>query len=158
ELSKLAGEAKKDEGGWAYNLRLARDRFNAYRDAEKELRTGRLDNVQNGKLAVDLSCDAAYLRTQSQVSATAQRWLGRRTCLEVGGVGIDEASEGDMKTVTVKAMSPAYFRILERHPEAKKVFSVGNHLVWVTPSRTALIVDMSSGAESMADTAIDALF
>ncbi|MFO0968848.1 MAG: VIT domain-containing protein [Gemmataceae bacterium] len=158
ELGKIAGEAKKDEGGWAYNLKMARDRFNAYRDAEKELRTGRLDNVQNGKLAVDLSCDAANLRSQSQVSATAQRWLGTRNCLEVGGVWIDEAYEGDMKTVTVKAMSPAYFRILERHPDARKAFSVGNHLVWVTPSRTALIVDMSSGLETMEDTAIEALF
>ena len=62
-----------------------------------------------------------------------------------------------MKTVTVKAMSPAY-----PHPRAtsggQAPFSAGNHLVWVTPSRTALIVDMSSGVESMEDAAIDTLF
>src|SRR5262249_3370271 len=101
---------------------------------------------------------AANLRCQTQVTASAQRWLGTRNSLEVGGVWIDEAFEADMKTVAVKAMSGAYFRIIDRHPEAKKALAAGNHLVWVTPSRTALIIDTTTGAETLSDAAIDALF
>jgi len=163
ELSKLTDDEAKGEGkeklsAYYQNLYQARDRFNAYKDAEKELRGGRLDRVQNGKLAVELSCDAQVLRTQNRVTQTAQRWLGNRNALEVGGVWIDEAYQADMKTVTVKAMSNAYFRILELQPEAKKVLSMGNHLVWVTPSRTALIIDASNGVDEMNDAAIRELF
>jgi Ca-activated chloride channel family protein len=38
------------------------------------------------------------------------------------------------------------------------VFQLGNHLVWVTPSGTALVIDTSTGEEKMADSDIDRLF
>lgn len=163
ELSKLTDDTLKDgkdKASTAYfmNLFQARDRFNAYKNAEKELREGRLDNVQNGKLAVDLSCEAQVLRNQDRLGLSAQRWLGTRNALEVGGVWIDEAYESDMKTVTVKAMSKAYFKILDAYPDAKKALSVGNHLVWVTPSRTALIIDTTTGVEDLPQSDINALF
>jgi Ca-activated chloride channel family protein len=63
-----------------------------------------------------------------------------------------------MKTVTVKAQSPAYFRILERQKMARQAFQLGNHLVWVTPSNTALVVDAANGVEMMSDADIDRLF
>ena len=43
--------------------------------------------------------------------------------------------KADTKSVTVKAQSDAYFRILEKHPEMKDVFRLGNHVVWITPER-----------------------
>ena len=46
-------------------------------------------------------------------------------------------------------MGDAYFRILEMHPEIKDVFRLGNHVVWVTPSGTALIVDANDGKEKL---------
>ena len=46
-------------------------------------------------------------------------------------------------------MSEAYFRILEKHPEVKRVFQLGNHLVWVTPSGKALVIDASHGKEKL---------
>ena len=55
-------------------------------------------------------------------------------------------------------MSDAYFRLLETHPELRQVFRMGNHLVWVTPNRTALVIDANSGVETMTDAEIDALF
>jgi len=42
-----------------------------------------------------------------------------------------------MKVVTIKAMSKAYFNLLDRQAEVKDVLRLGNHLVWVTPSGTA---------------------
>ena len=63
-----------------------------------------------------------------------------------------------MKVVTVKAMSPAYFRMLERHPELKEVFRLGSRVVWITPSGTALVIDPTQGEEKMSDRKIDSLF
>ena len=40
----------------------------------------------------------------------------------------------------------------------KDVFRLGNHVVWVAPSGTALIVDVNDGKEKLGDGEIDALF
>lgn len=159
ELKKVVGDAKDAKGDrYILTLQEARDRWNAYNEAGKSLKKGAKDEVQSGKLGVDLSCDANNLRCQTRLTQTATRWIGTRNCMEVGGVWIDEIYEPKMQTVTVKAMSEAYFRILERHPSAKSVFQLGNHLVWVTPSGTALVVDTSAGNERMSDADIDRLF
>ncbi len=63
-----------------------------------------------------------------------------------------------METVTIKAQSAAYFRMLERRPEIRDVFLLGNYVVWVTPSGKALIIDRGAGLEEMADADIDRLF
>ena len=80
------------------------------------------------------------------------------TCVEINGVWLDEAYEARMAVVTVKAQSNAYFRILQKRPEVKDVFRLGNHLVWLTPSGTALVIDTTEGKEDMADKEIDKLF
>lgn len=139
-------------------LNEARDRFLAYRQANYELKKGQLANVQNGQLGVNLSVASDNLRNTTCMQQNAQRWIGSRNCLEVGGVWIDEAYEASMKTVTVKAQSEAYFRILEKHPEIRKVLTIGNYLVWVSPSGTALVVDAINGQEQLPDADIDALF
>ena len=149
-------EAKDNREVWA--LQQARDRFYANNAANVAMKAGRQLEVQAGKLGVELSCDSNALRNQTQLTQTATRWVGTRNCLEVGGVWIDEAYRPDMKAVTVKAMSEAYFRLLERQPTLRNVLRLGNHLVWVTPSGTALVVDMSNGVERLTDAEIDALF
>ena len=60
--------------------------------------------------------------------------------------------------MTVKAQSDAYFKLLERQPKIKDVLPLGNHLVWVTPNGTALIIDAGTGKETLTDAEIDALF
>src|SRR5207248_383623 len=79
-----------------------------------------------------------------------------RNCLEVGGVWIDDGFEASMATVVVKAQSPAYFRLLERQPRVKDLYRLGNHLLWVTPSRQALVVDTTEGKSELTDAEIDA--
>ena len=64
----------------------------------------------------------------------------------------------NMKSLTIKAQSNAYFKMLERNVKVKEVFQLGNHLVWVTPNNTALIVDTSTGKEELSDKEIDELF
>jgi Ca-activated chloride channel family protein len=39
-----------------------------------------------------------------------------------------------------------------------ELFRLGNHLLWVTPNRTALVIDTTAGKDELADAEIDALF
>ena len=60
--------------------------------------------------------------------------------------------------MAVRAQSPAYFRILERHPEMKEVYRLGNYVLWVTPGRTALVIDVRDGRDELSDAEINQLF
>ena len=60
--------------------------------------------------------------------------------------------------MTVKAQSEAYFRILKLQPQMKDVFRLGNYLVWVTPSGTALVIDTRDGKDKLDDKVIENLF
>jgi Ca-activated chloride channel family protein len=130
----------------------------AFDEAREMLRRRELEGVQAGKLGVELSEQTSSLRQQQRVTQSAVRRVQDRNLLEVGGVWIDEGFDAKMKVVSVKAMSAAYFRILERHPSVRQVFQLGNHLVWVTPSNTALVIDTGDGVEQLTDADIDRLF
>ena len=139
--------------------KTALDKQKAYAECCDALRKGDREGVQVGRLGVDLSIQCCNLRNQSRVEQTAQRDLLGRECLEVGGIWIDTGYDvKKTKTVAVKAMSDAYFRLLEMHPELKEVFRMGNHLVWVTPSGTALLLDTCDGKETLTDDEIASLF
>lgn len=139
--------------------RTALDKQKAFEDCCNALRNGNTAGVQAGRLGVDLSIQCATLRNQCRVEQTAQRNLLGRDCIEIGGVWIDTGYDvRKTKTVAVKAMSDAYFRLLEKHPELKHVFRTGNHLVWVTPSGTALLLDTCEGKEILTDDEIASLF
>jgi Ca-activated chloride channel family protein len=139
-------------------LKKADDKVSTYDKARSALARRKNAAVQVGKLGVDVALRVEELRNQTRLEYTAQRRVNGRTCLEVGGVWIDEGFKAKTKAVTVKAQSDAYFRILERHPKVKAVFGLGNHLVWLTPSGTALVIDTSAGKEKMGDKEIDKLF
>src|SRR5262249_46939578 len=139
-------------------LQDAKDRYSSWNMANAALKDGKKGEVQEGKLGVDLSCENSNLRNQCRLTKTAVQRIGGRNALDVGGVWIDEDFDAKMPTVTVKAMSKAYFRMLELQPTMRDVFRLSNHLVWVTPSGTALVVDLNSGQEEMADPDIQKLF
>ncbi len=113
---------------------------------------------QAGKEGVDFAVQLDALRNENRLAEAASRRAAGRTCLLVNGVWVDEDYKTGMKTVTVKALSEAYFRMLERHPELKEVFQLGRFLVWITPNGTALVVNPAQGEEKMSDERIDALF
>jgi Ca-activated chloride channel homolog len=140
------------------NYRQARGNFKSYDQARQWLNQRDLQNVQGGNsTAVDIAMCSNGLRTQERLTQTAMRHVNGHNCLEIGGVWIDEGFAAQMKTVVVKAQSDAYFRILERNAKMKAVFVLGNYLVYVTPSKTALIVD-TTGKEQLTDEEIDKLF
>ena len=119
-----------------------------------------LIEVQQGKLGVDFAVQNNLLRFQDRLDnkSTASRNIQKRNVVDVGGNWIDDEFTPKMETVTIKSQSAAYFRMLERRPEMKDVFQLGNYLVWVTPSGKALIIDRGAGLETMSDADIDRLF
>jgi Ca-activated chloride channel family protein len=138
--------------------RVAKEKKDAY-DQYRAL-IGRKDQngVQAGKLGVDLSLQMQNLRNQTRLDQTAVKQVNGRNCMELGGVWIDEGFNAKLSNVTVKAQSNAYFKLLEKQPNMKEVFKLGNHLVWVTPNGTALIIDTTEGKDELSDEEIDKLF
>jgi Ca-activated chloride channel family protein len=97
------------------------------------------------------------LRATDRLATTLSKHAAGRRCVDIGGVWVDEKFAGDAPRVQVKALSAAYFRLLERHAELKEVFALGKRVVWMTPNGTALVID-ADGAETLSDAEIDKLF
>jgi Ca-activated chloride channel family protein len=148
----------KDADTYLRSLKEAADKKKVYDEARQAFALRRADAVQAGKLGVDLSIESNNLRNQAQLTSTALKQVAGRNCLEIGGAWIDEDFDPKMPAVIVKAQSAAYFRILERQPQVKDVFKLGNHLVWVTPNGTALVIDTNDGKDKLSDAEIDKLF
>lgn len=160
-LTKDLADAEKGSGKdekRADQLKAVKVQIITLDQAKEEFRRRNLDAVQGGQIAVNLSIQSNALRSQNQVTQNASRFVQKRNLVEVGGVWIDEGFSNEMKTVNVKAMSKAYFRMLERQPSVRDVFSLANYVVWVTPNGTALVVDQNAGLEEMTDEMIDLLF
>jgi Ca-activated chloride channel family protein len=156
ELKKVPPEKRNEV--YAETLRKAQGDAKNLREAKDNYERRMLLQNQQGKLGVDLAEASNNLRGQARYSLTANQKVNGRDCVELGGVWIDEKFGKDTKAVTVKAQSDAYFRILEKHPKMKDVFRLGNHLVWIAPSGTALVIDANDGKDKLDDKEIDDLF
>ncbi|HQR09286.1 MAG TPA: VIT and VWA domain-containing protein [Gemmatales bacterium] len=114
--------------------------------------------TQQGQLGVDYAYQLNNMKNQNQQGRGAQRSANKRSCIEVNGVWIDEQFKKDTPTLNIKTMSNAYFKLLEKKPEMKEVFSLSPALVWITPSGTALVIDPKEGKEEISDEEITKLF
>lgn len=158
ELKRDKDSPRAETETLAREIRKLQEQKATYDRANYAFRGGDKNQYQTGKLGVDLAVCANNLRSQQQLSLTANRQVGGRNCLEVGGVWIDDQFAASTKTFVVKAQSDAYFKLLEKHPELKDVYRLGNHLVWVTPSGTALVIDQNDGKEQVTDDEVTMLF
>jgi Ca-activated chloride channel family protein len=159
--SELADkDLKKGDGKGAEGLALKRasEQKETYDRARRLLHEREMTAVQAGKLGVDLSVQTQNLRNQAKLEQTAVRQVYGRNCLEIGGVWIDEDFDPKMPSLVVKAQSDAYFKLLERQPKLREVFRLGNHLVWVAPNGTCLVIDTSTGKDKLSDDEIAKLF
>lgn len=114
--------------------------------------------ANTGKLGVDLAVTLDEMRNNSRVGETKSRNVLGRNCVEINGVWVDDGYDAKMKAVRVKALSKAYFRMLEKEPKLSKVFELGTRVIWVTPSGAALVIDPTAGEEKMDDKEIEKLF
>ncbi len=156
---KKAEQAQAESTGKMLDsVKMTRQQTLNYETARGWYQNGQHRNAQVGAVGVDVAVCANNLRCTDRLSQTANRWANGRNCLELGGLWIDEGFTSEMKIVVVKAQSDAYFRILEKQPKMKDVYRLGNHLVYVTPSKTALVIDLSDGKDKLSDEEIDTLF
>jgi len=185
DLARQAPITKGDLGGQprsAQRCQLKKDAFaidgagagkGALQDmlreqGEKKVRTSKMpggrwlstdsSRFQGGKLGVELSLDSNALRNQNRLTSTAVKQVAGRSWPGVRGRLIDEDFEAKTPTVVVKAQSDAYFRLLEREPRLREVFKLGNAIVWIAPSGSALVIDPNNGKEALGDAEIVELF
>jgi Ca-activated chloride channel family protein len=160
ETRRLQQGAQDDKGDGAQRQLYAQAAAKkaAFDLAKDAMQQGRQAAVQAGRLGIDFAVEANNLRNQSRLALTAVRNVAGRNCLEIGGIWIDDRFDPKMAVVTVKAQSPAYFRILDRQPGMKDVYRLGNHVLWVTPNGTALVIDTTGGKEELSDEEIDSYF
>lgn len=142
----------------AEQLKKAMDDKGALDRAKDALRRRDQNAVQGGKMGVDLSVQNQNFRDQITVSETAIKQISGRSMIEVGGVWIDEGFQKSMPTMIIKAQSDAYFRLLEKQPQLRKPFGLGNYLIWVTPGNTALVIDTQEGKNTISDKEIEQMF
>jgi Ca-activated chloride channel family protein len=126
--------------------------------ARGNYQSGKLLANQVNKQGVDLAVCTNNLKCQSQLQAKAVLRVASRNCMEIGGVWIDEEFTAKTPTLSVKAQSEAYFHILERQPQMKHVFRLGNHVVWIAPNGVGLVIDSTDGIEKISDKEINSLF
>ncbi len=157
-IQQLAESKKGEKKEAAENAMAQLDQLKALDRARALYNSQQHKDVQGGRLGVDIAVQNNALRFQNRLTQTANRYVQKRNLLDVGGVWIDEKFDPKMPTLVVKAQSAAYFRLLERRPQMKEVLALGNYLVWVSPSGTALIVDRNDGRDTLTDEAIDRLF
>jgi Ca-activated chloride channel family protein len=158
EAKPGGGKPGEGKSRGAYGYRAAEEKKDAYERARELLARRNLDGLAQGKTGVDYAVQNGQLRLQSQMDRSAVCQVWGRQCMEVGGVWIDEGFTARTNAVVVKAQSEAYFKLLAKHPQLKKVFALGNHLVWITPSGTALVIDAGSGKDKMSDDEVAKLF
>jgi len=142
----------------AEQLKKAMDAKGDLDRAKDALRRRDQNAVQGGKMGVDLSVQNQNFRDQTTVSETAIKQISGRSMIEVGGVWIDEGFLKTMPTMVIQAQSDAYFRLLEKQPHLRKLFGLGNYLIWVTPGNTALVIDTQEGKNTISDHEIEQMF
>lgn len=152
EFSGIAGAPGAEQFKKAMDAKGDLDR------AKDALRRKDQNAVQGGKMGVDLSVQNQNFRDQITVSETAIKQISGRSMIEVGGVWIDEGFQKSMPTMIIKAQSDAYFRLLEKQPQLRKIFGLGNYLIWVTPGNTALVIDTQEGKNTISDKEIEQMF
>jgi Ca-activated chloride channel family protein len=153
---RLSEAERKGEVGEA--LAKAKKDTKTLDEAARNYRAKDLAKNQTGTQGVDLALASNALRNQDRLTPTANRAAYGRQCVEVGGVWIDEGYDPKLPTVAIRSQGKAYFRILERRPEMKDVYRLGNHVVWLAPSGAALVLDPKEGQEDLPDAEIDKLF
>jgi len=113
---------------------------------------------KSGASGVELALQLKKLRTEDKAGASNRCKAAGRDCTQINGFWCDDTFEAKVETIKVKALGKAYFRMLEKHPELKEVFKLGQKVIWVTPSGKALWITPDEGCETMSDKDIDALF
>ncbi|MDI6774268.1 MAG: VIT domain-containing protein [Verrucomicrobiota bacterium] len=111
--------------------------------AEKKKLDGYLKQ-QSGRDAVVLSNAIGVYKKAEHTDrdiAPAVKTVGRKIFYLLDGVWTDRDYKKEMKATRVKYASDEYFKLLEKKPELKKCFALGEEVIVVLDDQTAVIVE-----------------
>jgi Ca-activated chloride channel family protein len=112
----------------------------------------------SGKAAVDLAQRVADLKMGPRAEASeAVRMIAGHRFQKVGDAWVDQQYKPSDPTVRLRVFGKAYFRLLAAHPEIKAILALGDHVTWVSPSGTALVIDKQA-PDDAPDAGFDRLF
>ncbi|MBI2194398.1 MAG: VWA domain-containing protein [Planctomycetes bacterium] len=156
--SAASGAAGGGGRGKHIDDRLAR------RKAEEQRQMGFGLEKESGKDAVMASKTLRYMKEQEVAESDETERVATGTASAAGrtfqwreGVWTDESWKPENKPVEVKYMSDAYFRLIERDTQLKKVFALGERVLVVLKSGKAILVG-ETGKEDLTDGELDELF
>jgi len=98
---------------------------------------------EEGAEAIQLSeAIDAYKRASAPATGPAAvKNVGKRMFYLLDGVWTDREFRKGMKTIALKYASDEYFRFIEKHPDLKPVFALGDRLVVCLDDKTAVVVE-----------------
>lgn len=146
EAADALADSEKD-----FSFRRQDKGLGRFEGAKREAsQLGRLPAEQAGEQAVEVAEALGLLKDAQASSSYLAKTVAKTTFLNIGGVWVDHAYKKGAKQLAVKYLSDGYFKILKQLPDAKGVLSLGDRVVWVTPSGIALVID-ATGADSLTD-------
>jgi len=97
---------------------------------------------KSGSEAVQLSESIReYRRRDKDVGdSSVVRHIGGRLFTLIGGRWVDSKYKKEMKTIKVAFADEAYFKLLEKHPDLKPCFALGERVTIVLDDQTAIVV------------------
>ena len=95
------------------------------------------------------SVAAADMAATESLAASGMRRVGTRIFHLAGEVWTDAAMKSELQVYKVKAYSRSYFTLVERIPELKEAFTIGDRVI--VAGRGVAIEVVADGAELAAD-------
>jgi Ca-activated chloride channel family protein len=136
-----AAPALERSSGWAEGA-MADEAKTARVVHAREEQVSKLLKSKSGREAVQFSESIQeYRRRDKDVGeSSVVRHVGDRLFTLIGGRWVDSKYKKEMKTIKVAFADEAYFKLLEKHPDLKLCFALGQRVTIVLNDHTAIIV------------------
>ena len=89
-----------------------------------------VDALKFGQSTRQVAGAASPAKPRSGLSRDAVRSVGARTFVSVAGIWVEQAYDGKVKAIKVKAFSEGYFELIKLAPNAKKILSLGDEVIF----------------------------
>ncbi len=124
-----------------------------YADALRELKDSRGD-AEQGKAENEKK--AAVDESRKKLALESKR-IGKTQFVRYGDLWIDSSITDDNKPIKIKYLGAAYFKLLDKNDELKKILALGKRVGFKTPSGAVILIDQD-GADEMPEAELTKLF
>ena len=112
-----------------------------FRSQKKEV--NRFMDKKSGRDAVNLSMAIQEYKQQDRVStaSTRVRHVGKKTFYLIHGVWVDSSYKEGIKEIKIAFASDEYFVLLEKKPELKEFFAIGEKMIVCVGEKIAYVIE-----------------